>query len=76
MAYLHHGWTSEIGVFIVTEGNAPSHLRCRLYKNAVRQTCTHWKCVIKTCIVMEDVLPLHYAKAGQRRNNTVECCLQ
>ena len=27
-------------------------------------------------LVMEDVLPLHYAKAGQTRNHAVECCLQ
>ena len=50
MAYLHHGWTSDSGVFIVAEGYAPSIFNGHPYKkNAVRQTYTHWKCVIKTC---------------------------
>ena len=33
MAYLHHGWTSESGVFIVAEGYTPSLLRWSIYNN-------------------------------------------
>ena len=33
MAYLHHGWTSESGVFIVAEGYTPSLLSWSIYYN-------------------------------------------